>query len=463
MRRSWSVLVAGALLAAACQSSDPVADPVADAFVATPSPDFDQVALDEAIDRFLATRSSSNADSVVELMGASGDPRYVAWLVDIIRSNVSNVVSVSASEALERLTGLAGTGAAFNDAQLFGSFQQTQGIDPGPGYREWKIALYTVFDSEFGPLLASVATEVELSRIHFGGVPRAGIPELNDPARVGAIEATWMIDDELVMGAVVDGVAVAYPLRIVLHHELVNDTVGGRPVALVYCTLCRTGLLFDRDVDGRVLEFETSGLLENSNKIMVDRQTDTLWHHLEGEAFAGPLDGSVLEQLPVVTITWADWIAEHPDTVVLAIPEPVFFDDPERPPIAYSYEPGDAYSSYYDGDAIWFPIVDTPATFPLKDEVIGITFDDEQAALAVHLPSIADGPPRWFGVGDRAVVVVPTSAGARVYEATGSEQRENGAIVDLSIIDGLDVVVAEQSFWFAWWSNHQQTEVWSTE
>ena len=129
-------------------------------------------------------------------------------------------------------------------------------------------------------LLADVDDELQLAGIMWGGVRRGGIPELNDPLRLKAAEATFMTDEELVLGAVVDGVAVAYPLRFLARHELANDTIGSVPVSVVFCTLCRSGWVFDRRADGRILDFETSGLLLDSNKLMVDRQTDSLWHHL---------------------------------------------------------------------------------------------------------------------------------------------------------------------------------------
>lgn len=481
-RRLW-LLVAIVLIAASCsseaeqaagdgataQTADGAAsggEDTADAppVSVAPAPGFDPAELSVAVDDFLEITNSENAGLVVEQMEASGERRYVAWLVDLLRLGVSNRVDSRVSAALTTLTGIESTGVSFDDANRFGSLQATEDIDPGEGYREWKIALYERLDDDFVPLLETVETGQELARIHFGGVPRAGIPELNDPVRVSAADAVWMTDDELVMGAVIDGEAVAYPLRIVLHHELVNDHIADIPVSLVYCTLCRTGLLFDRTVDGQVIEFETSGLLENSNKIMVDRQTDTLWHHLEGEGFAGPLTGTVLPQFPLVTISWADWVAEQPDTVVLAIPDPIYFDDPERPPLAYSYEPGDAYSSYYNDEDVWFPVLDTPDTFALKDQVIGVQFPDSDISLAIHLPSLLDGGARWFAAGDRSVIVVPTSAGARVFDATGIDvgDAESGAEVDAGLADGLDVVITEQSFWFAWWSNHQDTLTWGS-
>ncbi len=103
-------------------------------------------------------------------------------------------------------------------------------------------------------------------------------------------------------------------------------------------------------VDGQVLDFETSGMLTNSNKIMIDVQTDTLWSHLEGTGTAGPLEGVELEQFPVETTTWAEWVDAHPDTETLTIPDPIFSDNPEQGAIAYDYD-ADSLDAFLEASA----------------------------------------------------------------------------------------------------------------
>src|SRR6185369_7988742 len=130
---------------------------------------------------------------------------------------------------------------------------------------------------------------------------------------------------ERVFGVSVKGEARAYPLRILDWHEMVNDVVGGEPVTLSYCTLCGSGVLYaTRGADGSARTFGTSGLLYRSNKLMVDRQTRTLWSNLTGEAVLGPLAAGPggparLALLPVVVTTWQEWRARHPATTVLAL------------------------------------------------------------------------------------------------------------------------------------------------
>lgn len=486
--RSVAVAVVLALAAAACGGDEP--GPPADAGAADDSgtvgapDDGDRVSsdaidpladapdpaeIDGRVDAFLVQPSSVAGSELALAMGASGDPRWGPWLVDLYRLGRSTRIDEAATAALASLSGLEPVGQRTDDYRIFGNWVYREGADPGPGYRRWKTELYGSIDTEFARLLDQVPDDVVLSQIQWGGVARGGIPELNDPARVRGTEADWMTEDELVLGAVVGGEPVAYPIRILAHHELANDRIAGVPVSMVYCTLCRSALLFDRRVDGRVLDFETSGLLIESNKIMVDRQTDTLWRHQTGVGLSGPLAGTELAQFPVLTTTWGAWLATHPDTEVLEIPDPIFPDaatSPERPPIAYSYEPDDAYRFYYEDPDVWFPIFDTPDVFELKEPVIGLVDDD--AALAVQVAALVDTGPRVVQVGGRRVALVPSPAGARAYEVTGSDlvvgplpspirSTEEDLVVDGS---AWPRVAATQLFWFAWYGQHPDTEVW---
>lgn len=425
--------------------------------------DDEQVALEAGIALYLDQRGTNQAIEFIELMQKSGDITYAPFLVDLLRLGNSGPLADPLAEALRSFSGIEPTGAVTQDFALYGSWLQSAGIDPAPGYREFKLGLYERADQEFVALLDSIESDAELALIHWGGAPRGGIPELNDQERIPAAQADWMTPDELVLGVEIDDVAVAYPLRILARHELANDTVAGIPISVVFCTLCRSGLTFDRRVEGQVIDFETSGLLANSNKIMVDRQTDTLWRHLQGVGFAGELSGVELVQYPTITTTWADWLSDHPGTETLTFPAPIFFDDPERPPIAYDYTPGAAYENYYNNPNVWFPILDTPDTFELKSPVVGIESGD--AALALELEALVAGPPRWFAVGELRIVVVPTDAGARVYDATSADlPGQSGDEIDEEIVetDELEQLAVEQSFWFAWFSNHPETATWPT-
>ncbi|MCP5027952.1 MAG: DUF3179 domain-containing protein [Actinomycetia bacterium] len=425
--------------------------------------------LEGKIEAFLDAPNSVLATNVATEMALDGDRRWGPWLLDLLRMGDSTALDDQVAGALERISGVENPGFLTASYRTYGQWVTDEDIDPGPGYREWKMTLLGQISDEFPILLEGVTDDRELSLVQWGGVLRGGIPELNDQERVPASEADWMTPDEIVFAVEIDDIAVAYPFRILGHHELANDTIGDTPVSLVFCTLCRTALLFDRRVEGQVLDFQTSGLLTNSNKIMVDNQTDSLWSHLLAKGISGTHKDVVLEQFPVEATTWADWVERHPDGETLTIPAPIFFPgQPERPPIAYEYDPESAYEFYYNDPDVWFPILDTPSeSFPLKTQVLGIEIGGAELALSVE--ALADEGTRVFLAGETPVLVVPTRVGARVYVGTGladgdrpevtDENAEGATLTDGSVLPRL---VVDQGFWFAWFNNHPDTDWWPT-
>lgn len=154
-----------------------------------------------------------------------------------------------------------------------------------------------------------------------GGPPKDGIPALSDPEFGPAETEVRLGPREPVMVYAPRGVpARAYPLRYLMWHEIVNDRVAGVPVAITFCPLCNTGMVFDRRLDGRVLEFGVSGKLRFSDMIMYDRQTHSWWQQALGTAIVGTLTGSALRQLPATLDSWDGFRAAHPDGLVMARP-----------------------------------------------------------------------------------------------------------------------------------------------
>lgn len=141
-------------------------------------------------------------------------------------------------------------------------------------------------------------TAVNLEEIISGGPRRDGIPPIDDPAFTRSNRVEGLGPREPVIGLVIGGDARAYPLRILIWHEIVNDVVGGVPVAVTYCPLCNSAVVFDRRVAGRTLSFGTTGKLRNSDLVMYDRQTETWWQQFTGAAIVGTLVGERLTTLP---------------------------------------------------------------------------------------------------------------------------------------------------------------------
>ena len=183
---------------------------------------------------------------------------------------------------------------------------------------------------------------------------------------IPAADATYLNPDDLVFGVEIDGDDRAYPLRIMNWHEMANDVVGGVPVSLAYCTLCGAAILFDGRVDGRspAFTFGSSGLLYRSNKLMYDRQTDSLWDQFTGQPVSGALyrSGITLNVLPLVTTKWAAWRARHPQTKVLSLVTGYQRD----------YGPGVAYREYFGSPDLMFPAALRSDGLAQKDVVFGI-------------------------------------------------------------------------------------------
>lgn len=161
---------------------------------------------------------------------------------------------------------------------------------------------------------------VDLDDILSGGPPKDGIPALDAPDFLPASQETAIGDREPVMTLELGGDIRAYPIRYLMWHEIANDTVGGIPVAVTFCPLCNTAMVFDRRIGGRTLSFGVSGKLRASDMIMYDRQTESWWQQALGEGIVGEMTGMQLAQLPAVMESWAQFRARHPDGLVMAQP-----------------------------------------------------------------------------------------------------------------------------------------------
>ncbi|MEM1398520.1 MAG: DUF3179 domain-containing protein [Pseudomonadota bacterium] len=176
---------------------------------------------------------------------------------------------------------------------------------------------------------------VDPSEIFSGGPPKDGIPPIDNPAFAPVSEATDLTDRDPVIGLEINGDARAYPLRILIWHEIVNDTVGGMPVAVTFCPLCNSAIVFDATLDGEVHSFGTTGKLRNSDLVMYDRPTESWWQQFTGRAIAGTYTDRKLTMLPSRLEGWADFKARHPDGKVLVPNNPAFRAYGRNPYVSY--------------------------------------------------------------------------------------------------------------------------------
>ena len=153
-----------------------------------------------------------------------------------------------------------------------------------------------------------------------GGPPPDGIPSIDGPEFERATDVGTLQPQEAVVTLTLNGDARAYPVQVMLWHEIVNDTVGGEPVTITYCPLCNTAIGYYRQLGDRIFDFGTSGRLYNSALVMYDRQTESLWAHYTGQAIAGALTGSQLELIPMSTVAFETFLNEHPNGLVLRRP-----------------------------------------------------------------------------------------------------------------------------------------------
>ncbi|MFQ5399031.1 MAG: DUF3179 domain-containing protein [Anaerolineae bacterium] len=291
------------------------------------------------------------------------------------------------------------------------------------------------------------------------------IPPIYEPVfESAAAAAEWLKADDIVLGYVDGDEAYAYPIKILNFHEMVSHEVNGRPILASYCPLCRSGVMYDRTVDGEVLLFGNTSALYESDMVMVDHQTGSYWMQVSGEAIVGALTGRRLTALPSQTTTWALWRAQYPHTVSLSR-QTGYGRDYSRDPFAGL---GEQYNS--SGRFI-FPVSENgrdprldPGEVVLGLEVEGVqkayplsrigdvAVNDQIGDTAVVIFSLADGPT---GAAYRAVVDGRPLTFKRVNgvfedEQTGSAWDLTGAAVDGELAGSrLAALPARSTYWFA--------------
>jgi Protein of unknown function (DUF3179) len=235
---------------------------------------------------------------------------------------------------------------------------------------------------------------VPLSEFQSGGPPRDGIPPVDEPKPTSQADAEeWLSEREPVLVVELAGQVRAYPVQILVWHEIVNDMLGGRPISVTYCPLCNSSLVFDRQVAGRTLTFGTTGNLRRSDLVMWDRQTESWWQQLSAEAVVGELTGTRLKVLPSQTLSWADFKRIHPDGDVLSRDTGADRDYGSTPYVGYDRP---------DSEPFLFG-EETDDRLPPKERVVAVFAKDE--TVVVPFSRLAREPVVQTAVGGRPVVV----------------------------------------------------------
>ena len=265
-----------------------------------------------------------------------------------------------------------------------------------------------------------------------GGPPRDGIPSIERPKFVSAANANFMRPTDRVIGITINGESRAYPINILNWHEIVNDQIRGVPVSVTYCPLCGTGLVYQSTVGGKVLKFGVSGLLYNSDVLLFDRQTETLWSQILSKAISGPMKGQKLTMIPSSQTSWASWLKKQPNTKVLST-DTGFSRDYRRSP----------YGDYDQNTETYFPVSARSRAYHPKERVLGITINGKHKAYPfVELGKLGTNTLKDNFQGQN--LTINFDIANRDGEVLGA----NGKPLELV-----------NSFWFAWYAFHQNTAV----
>ena len=356
------------------------------------------------------------------------------------------------------------TGQKFSDLDQWYRWIWNQDVELHPDYGTFKQKLYQRIDPRFAEYFSNkYEAEIRLDEIRWGGVRRDGIPPLDNPETIPASQSDYLNDSDVVFGVSFGGKSRAYPKRVLAWHEMVKDNVGGLSINGVYCTLCGSMIVYETDIDGKHYELGTSGFLYRSNKLMYDHETKSMWSTLNGKPVVGPLVGKGIQLKPlyVVTTTWGQWKADHPDTDVLSLNTGHRRD----------YGEGVAYRDYFNTDELMFTVPKLDKRLKNKDEVLVVrTGENPLAISAQFLESHRVYQDRSDDV---AFVVVTDPSGAnRVYESAGItfDRSADGRTVlakdgsqwtatedALVSQDGsklLKRLPAHRAFWFGWFADH---------
>lgn len=264
-----------------------------------------------------------------------------------------------------------------------------------------------------------------------GGPPRDGIPALHEPRFIPVTKASYLEPQNRVLAISHKRKQHAYPIRILDWHEIVNDTIEGDPIVITYCPLCGSGMAFSAMVKGKKLRFGVSGLLYNSDVLLYDLETGSLWSQILGQAINGPLKGTHLQQLPLTHTTWSDWSERYPDSLVLS-DDTGFSRNYRRSP----------YGGYATSERLYFPVKHQDRRYHPKQLVLGITVADTVKAYPfIELSKVKQ--PLQDTVAEKAITITHD-----INNNSAVAVDETGAELPSTIL-----------YWFAWLAFFPQTEV----
>jgi hypothetical protein len=273
--------------------------------------------------------------------------------------------------------------------------------------------------------------------IYKGGPAKDGIPAIDRPAFIDARNADFLQDSDRILGVELDGVAKAYPIKILNWHEIVNDSIADTAYTITYCPLCGTGMAFDRDINEQTLSFGVSGLLYNSDVLLYDRESESLWSQIMARAVTGKYKGTILRPIALRHTTWSDWKRLHPATLVLST-ETGYTRQYKRDP----------YEGYQDSAGTYFPVMhQAPARYHPKERVLGLALGDTHKAY----PFIELNRNNSSRFSD--------SINGETFIVHWNEKEQSGYLTD----EKGEIIPAIQAYWFAWYAFHPDTKIFASK
>ena len=318
--------------------------------------------------------------------------------------------------------------------------------------------------------LTAPRSEVAAATLHRDMVPVMDSPTASGPepvdAKLSGIEATrkrwekmqrrndpkygkYLVPSDRVIGVEVNGECRAYPISVMYVHEIINDTLGGMPIAVTYNWLCDSICVFERRLEDRTLTFGASGLVYNSNMLMYDRHGDdvsqsrqrpesSLWLQLDGRAISGPAAGTKLTRIPAERMTWAQWIELHAQTTVLD----------RNLSMTERYKDA-APTRYFNSDELWFPVRPMPSenSIPAKTSVLAVIAGESRRVYPVSFVinkayQSGDKPGEWSD-----------QLGSTTVRFICDRQNQTVRVQSESPIEVV------QAYWFAWHAMHPDDQL----
>ncbi len=273
-------------------------------------------------------------------------------------------------------------------------------------------------------------SSIPIDEIRMGGPPRDGIPSIDSPVfnEVGSVSIP---DDSRILGVHRNGTAKAYPINIMNYHEIVNDWFGSEPVVITYCPLCGSGVAYKSNITGKDRTFGVSGLLYNSDVLLYDRESNSLWSQMLSEAVSGKLKGEKLVILATSNTTWREWKSRYPNSLVLS-EKTGFKRDYTRTP----------YTGYDESEQLYFPVGRQSSAYHPKELVIGIEVNGKYKAYPFSELKKSDSPVLdSFNGQNFSIIFDKESNSARVLDSNEDEFQ------------------SITSFWFAWYAFYPKTKV----